>query len=174
MLGDGVRAIALVSVVLAASRWGPLGSALFLLVLGGTMVPRAIGASDALDVACGCTLLVAAWAAQLDWYVAVSWLDVAVHTAATGLLAVVGWRGLLRWRHLQHAPATPDPWVAGVAIVGIGATLSVLWELAEWFGHTYLDGRIQVGYTDTLGDLAAGVAGATVAAIVRLPGVRRR
>jgi glycosyltransferase involved in cell wall biosynthesis len=38
--------------------------------------------------------------------------------------------------------------------------------MGEWFGHTYLDRRIQVGYTDTLSDLAADAVGALMAGLV--------
>jgi len=44
--------------------------------------------------------------------------------------------------------------------------LAVLWELGEWAGNAWLDRRIQVGYPDTMGDLAAGLAGSVVAAAV--------
>ena len=48
----------------------------------------------------------------------------------------------------------------------LATTLALLWEMGEWFGHTRLDDRIQVGYEDTLGDLGAGVVGAVVAAVL--------
>lgn len=173
--GDAVRAVALLSLLIAAWRWGPVGAALFLLVLGGSVVPRALRAGSVLDIACATTFLVAAWAAQLDWYVAVGWLDVAVHAVATGLLAVLALRVLLTW---GGAGRTTDlgTWVLGTVVVGAGAVLALLWELGEWFGHTRLDPRIQVGYGDTLGDLAAGLAGSLVAAVVvvRVSDRRRR
>lgn len=168
VVGDVVRGLAASSLLVAATQWGLVGAALFLLVLGGTILPRVLGAPDALDVACCSTLLFAAWAAQLDWYVAVSWLDVVVHAAATGLLAIVAW--------LLVARRDPEAGMFGslgtsVLVVGAGAALAILWELGEWFGHTYLDGRIQVGYEDTMGDLAAGVLGSVLAAVlvVRAP-----
>jgi hypothetical protein len=39
----------------------------------------------------------------------------------------------------------------------------VLWELVELVGHTYIDSTIFVGYTDTIGDLAAGGLGSLLA-----------
>jgi hypothetical protein len=170
VVGDAARAVALLSVLIAAWRWGPVGAVLFLLVLGGTVVPRAVRARTALDVACVATFLVAAWAAQLDWYVTVPWLDVAVHAVATGLIAVLALRVLLTWATAARARDLGS-WVVATIVVGAGALLAVLWELGEWFGHTQLDPRIQVGYGDTLGDLAAGLAGSVVAAVVvvRLP-----
>ena len=44
--------------------------------------------------------------------------------------------------------------------------LAVLWEVGEWAGNAWLDRSIQVGYADTMGDLAAGLAGSAVAAVV--------
>ena len=45
---------------------------------------------------------------------------------------------------------------AGLGIVltttALGWMLGLVWELGEWFGHSYLDERIQVGYDDTLRD----------------------
>jgi hypothetical protein len=133
-------------------------------VLGGTLVPRAIAAPAVLDTTYCATLLFAAWAAQLDWYVAVGWLDVAVHAVATGLVAVVTCLALARWGRLDRDALRG--WPSGLAVVGTGAALAVLWELGEWFGHSVLDDRIQVGYTDTLGDLAAGLAGSAVAGLL--------
>ena len=127
------------------------------------MVPRAIGAPAVLDVAYCSTILFAAWAAQLDWYVAVGWLDVVVHAVATGLIAVLeraGAAGLGRRR-----PGRPRGETA-LLVVGLGAVLAVLWEVGEWAGNAWLDRSIQVGYPDTMGDLAAGLAGSAVAAVV--------
>ena len=161
--GDVVRVLALVSVVVGTVRSGPVATALFLLVLGGTMIPRIIGAPTALDVAYSSTILFAAWAAQLDWYVAVGWLDVVVHAVATGLVAVMSVRALQVWGVVGRGRARGE---TAVLVVGVGAVLAVLWELGEWAGNALFDRRIQVGYPDTMGDLAAGLVGSVVAAVV--------
>ena len=44
--------------------------------------------------------------------------------------------------------------------------LAVSGELGEWAGNALFDRRIQVGYPDTMGDLAAGLFGSVVAAVV--------
>jgi hypothetical protein len=166
---DLLRLVALLSVVVGLLAFGGVAGALFFLVLGGTMLPRALRAPAPLDVACSLVLLVAAWAAELDWYLAVGWLDVVVHAATTGLVAVLAHLVLVR---LGAAPdvagSTPArPRLARfVLTLCFGATLAVLWELGEWFGHTVLDDRIQVGYPDTVGDLAAGLLGAAVGGAV--------
>ena len=51
------------------------------------------------------------------------------------------------------------------ATVAIGLAAGVLWEIGEWWGHHVVDDAIFVTYDDTIGDLAAGGAGALVAGI---------
>jgi hypothetical protein len=165
--GDVLRAFALLSVLLAAWQWGLVGAALFLLVLGGTLLPRAVAAPPALDVAYTASLLLAAYAAQLGWYDAVGWLDLAVHTLTTALVAVVVCLALARWSGIEPAGlGSRGAWVGAVLVAGTGAALAVLWEIGEWFGNAYLDPTIHVGYTDTVGDLAAGLAGSVVAGVL--------
>jgi hypothetical protein len=166
---DVLRAAGVVSVVGATVEGGWLGFALFFLVLGALFIPRAIGTSSWLDVAyCG-ALLIGGWAAQLDWYRAVPGLDLIVHATATGFIAVITWQVLVRVGALPgHAdPRLQRPGLGAFVLTATSAvTLAVLWEFGEWIGHTYLDDRIQVGYGDTMGDLAAGALGALVAALI--------
>ena len=171
---DVLRLAAAVSLVPGTLGWGFIGFALFMLVLGGSMVPRARRTPAPLDLAYCATILFGAWAAMLDWYVAVSWLDLVVHAAMTGLVGAVGYAALDRVGVFGR-----DVPRAGVVVVSttIATSLALLWEMGEWFGHTYLDDRIQVGYDDTIGDLAAGVVGAVVAAVLlalSMPGRRDR
>lgn len=166
LLADGVRVLAVVSVVVGTWRFGLVGAALFALVLGGTAVPRAVGVPPLLDAGYSATLLFAAWAAQLGWYEAVGWLDLAVHAVATGLVALVATLALARWGAV--GPSSAPRWRVGLGalVVGLGALGSVLWEVGEWYGHAQLDPTIHVGYDDTLGDLVAGVLGSLVAALL--------
>lgn len=174
VLGDVLRLLALVSVVVGTVAYGFVGLALFALVLGGSVLPRALAAPAALDLSFCSTLLVAAWAAELDWYLELRWLDVVVHAAATGLVAAVVHLAAVRVgavagpadSRLRHP-------MLGSAVVttALGVTLATVWELLEWFGHAQLDDRIQVGYADTLGDLASGAVGAMVAAVLLARGV---
>ncbi|SDR79692.1 Glycosyl transferase family 2 [Paraoerskovia marina] len=169
VLGDAVRLLALISVVVAAVRWDGIAVALFALVLGAVMVPRAVGAGTAFDVAWCTSLLFAGWAAQLEWYRAVPWLDLAVHLVCTGLVAAMAYRLLAR------ADGPRSRVGALVVTTALGALAAVLWELGEGAGHLLLDDEIGVGYTDTLGDLAVGVLGSMVAGVVlavRAPGAR--
>jgi hypothetical protein len=169
LASDGVRLLAVGSVVVGLVSYGAVAGALFFLVLGGTIVPRVVAAPAVLDLAYSITILVAAWAAVLDWYVAVGWLDVVVHAAATGLVAAVVHVALVQWGALPEVGRrqVAHPRVGIVVVTAaVGVALATLWEFGEWFGHTHLDSRIQVGYTDTIGDLAAGSFGALVAAIL--------
>lgn len=157
---DVLRAVAVLSLVVGALGWGVVGAALFLLVLGGTFLPRAVGAPPALDVASCAAFLVGAWTALLGGYEAVGALDLGVHVAATGLAAGLGLTTLERLGVLSaDLPAIGR----GVSAVTLGATLALLWEVGEWAGSTWLDSSIRVGYADTVGDLAAGLLGAVIA-----------
>ncbi|MDP9823043.1 hypothetical protein [Nocardioides massiliensis] len=159
---DLVRAAAVVSLVVGTVVYGWVGAALFFLVLGGTFVPRAVGARQWLDALYCATLIFGAWAAQLDWYLAVEWLDIAVHAAATGLIAAVAWRLLEVLGGVGDAPTS----VTVIVTASMATALAAVWEILEWAGNRWIDSRIQVGYDDTVGDLAAGVAGAVVAGVV--------
>ncbi|WP_293786538.1 hypothetical protein [uncultured Aeromicrobium sp.] len=174
LFADAMRGAAAVSVLIGLSRYGTIPAALFFLVLGGTIIPRAIGAPAALDIAYGGTLVVAAWAAVLDWYARFESLDLVAHAAATGLVAAMAYLLLVR---LAMLPPPADSRLqrgrAGTVVVttSLGVALATLWEFGEWIGHTHFDDRIQVGYTDTLGDLAAGTVGALFAAVVLARGL---
>jgi hypothetical protein len=153
-----------------------VNAALFALVLLGLLLPRIMGSRPVVDLGYGVVLLIAAWSAVLDLYVAYPWLDVLVHVVACGLTAALAHR-LLVDRGVLPAPGVPlrHPG-AGLVVTtaALGCALGVLWELGEWYGHTFLDRRIQVGYPDTMGDLASDALGSLVAGLVLVRGARRR
>lgn len=154
---DLLRLAALLSVPVAASTDGAVGAALMLLVLGGSMVPRGWGLPPWLDAALVTTSLGAAWAALLDGYLALPPLDLVVHTLLTGVIAVVLAEVLLRAR------VVTAPTRAGRLAFPAAVALAVLWEVGEHLGHAFLDDRIQVGGTDTVTDVVAGIAGSALA-----------
>ncbi|KAJ8140688.1 hypothetical protein OY671_006127 [Metschnikowia pulcherrima] len=168
LAGDAVRAGAALSVVVAGATLDGVGVASFSLVLGGTMVPRALGVTGVLDVGYGAASLASAWAAQLEWYRAVPWLDSPVHAVCTGSIAALATVTLVRVGASPAPHADARPWRTGVVVVttGLGAVLAISWELGEWAGHTFLDDRIGVGYGDTVTDLATGSLGSVVAGTV--------
>lgn len=174
--GDVVSLVAALSFVALAVLGDPISVALFLLVLGGTVVPRAVGASPVLDVVTCASLVVAGWASHLDWYSAVPWLDLALHAACTGVLAAVAELVLRRSVRVRGASREGDAAedLAGartrvetvLLVGGTGSVLAILWEIGEWAGHTFLDESIGVGYTDTVSDLVAGLAGSLAAGVL--------
>lgn len=48
-------------------------------------------------------------------------------------------------------------------VVLLGGTMSALWEMYEWLAENFLQSRILVGYDDSIGGMANGVAGSLVA-----------
>ncbi|HYO40692.1 MAG TPA: hypothetical protein VER39_13655 [Nocardioidaceae bacterium] len=173
---DVLRVAALASLAWAVLRSEWVNAALFALVVGGLVLPRLLATRPALDLASGAVVLFAAWSAVLDLYVSYDWLDVVVHAVACGLVTVTVLRLLVTASVL---PAPGGPGVrrprTGVVVTTlvVGLALGALWEAGEWLGHTYLDERIQVGYDDTMGDLAADGLGALVTGLV-LGRVQRR
>jgi hypothetical protein len=49
-------------------------------------------------------------------------------------------------------------------VVGFGCVTAVLWAFAEYFTFIRNSPELRTAYTDTLGDLALGLAGSTLAA----------
>lgn len=162
----GITVVAVASLVAASFVDGVI-VALFALVLLGLTVQRLAGLPGAIQAATGAAFVLGAWAAALDWYEQISWLDVVAHTVANGLLALVVVTGMVRVGWLA-APGPGAAARAGLVVVttSVGVALGVVWEIGEWFGHTYLDDTIQVGYGDTIGDLASGGLGALLAGLV--------
>ncbi len=54
---------------------------------------------------------------------------------------------------------------AGLA-VGFGSVTAVIWEFAEYFTFVRNSPELETAYTDTLGDLALGLTGSVLAAVV--------
>ncbi|WP_127126013.1 hypothetical protein [Georgenia sp. SYP-B2076] len=177
LLADLARAAGVLSLAVAAVWWGPVGVAVFALVLLGLVLPRVAAVPAGLDLACGVVLLAAAWFSFAGLYAAVAWLDLVVHLAATGLVAALAHTLLVRGGALP----SPDASVVhrprlGIVVTtaALGLALGAAWEMGEWAGHTFIDGAISVGYDDTIGDLVAGGLGALTAgvALARAPGRR--
>lgn len=166
---DLVRLAGAGSLGWAVLRGEWVNAALFSLVLLGLVIPRLLRTLPALDLLYDLLLLFAAWSAVLDWYVRFDWLDVVVHAFLCGLTAFVAHRLLVGVGVLPAPYAAPlrRPRTGLVVTTSaVGLALGTLWEMGEWYGHTYLDRRIQVGYTDTMGDLMADGLGALVTGLV--------
>ena len=169
---DAVRLLCLFSLAAAVLWYGPVDVALFLLVLMGTLISRCLEISRVFDGVYGLTLLAAAWSSVLNLYARVGWWDLPVHFAATGVIAAMAYLLLAR---LGTVPPPVPPPVPGhglalqiavpVLVLALGLAVSVLWELGEWWGNAFVDESINVGYQDTMGDLAAGGLGALLAGL---------
>lgn len=183
LLADAVRALGLLSVA-AALVLGPVETALFLLVLLGLLVSRALAVNPWFDAGYGLVLLVAAWSSVADLYASISWWDLAVHFAATGVLATMAYFLLVQFGAVPavlrpHRPSRSLPVVVPLIVLSLGLGMSVLWEIGEWWGYTFVDATINVGYTDTMTDLAAGglgsmLGGLCLGAAVRGSGTGRQ
>jgi hypothetical protein len=93
-----------------------------------------------------------------DLYDSVTWWDDANHLVNWAILTSAFAQLLLRLRL--------ERWVTFGLAVGFGAVTAVLWEFAEYY--TFIRGSSEeaTAYTDTLGDLALGLTGSTVAAVL--------
>ncbi|MCC9203889.1 hypothetical protein [Arthrobacter sp. zg-Y769] len=177
-LADTVRALAVLSVAAALVLLGPVETALFLLVLLGLLVSRALAVFAGFDTVFGLVLLTAAWSSVADLYAHIPWWDLAIHCAATGTLAVIAYFLLVQFGAVPavrrpHRASRSLPLVVPLLVLAVGLGMSVLWEIGEWWGHTYVDAGINVGYADTMTDLAAGGLGALVAGACLGSAVRR-
>jgi hypothetical protein len=129
--------------------------------------PRGMAFPVGADILLGLPFLIDVVGNALNFYDAIEWWDDAnhfvnwfLHTAAIGLLLRLGsWGAGTR----------------GALAVGWAATTAILWELAEYVAFVPNSPEAATAYADTLGDLALGLIGGTVAAILvsRLPVARR-
>jgi hypothetical protein len=163
---DAVRVLGLLSFVGASVFVGGTAFPLFALIVLGQLLPRFLGVRPALDIAIGVVLLVAGWSNPLELYRMIEHWDVVMHFTANGLIAVVAY--LLVARLASRAGPTLDLPAAVTIVVttALGMAASVVWEIGEWFGHTFIDGAIVVEYADTIGDLAAGGLGSLLAGFI--------
>ena len=159
-VADAVRVVGTLSVVVAGIGWGAVAFWVTALALLGVFASRFLALRPALDIALGITLLTAAWSSTLDLYAAIASWDLVVHFAATGLLAAALFVVAQR---LNIVAVDTAPVATGVITAAFGISAAVVWEIAEWVGHNFVDTTIFVAYNDTIGDLAAGAAGAIVA-----------
>ena len=98
-------------------------------------------------------------------YDTIDWWDDANHFVNWGLLVAAFCQLLIR---------LPLGRLAGAAIaVGFGAVTAILWEFGEYFAFIRNSPELATAYTDTLGDLALGLAGSVVAAVVTSRSGRR-
>lgn len=161
---DALRVVALLGIGVAGIGWGAVAGWSLALVAGGMLVPRLLGVRASVDIAFGAVLLIAGWSSVLDIYLTTRWWDLPIHFLANGLCAAIAYVALVRLEVVADASTLPRPTVStGVVTTALGVLLGVAWEVVEWVGHTFIDRAIFVGYTDSIGDLVWGGAGALVA-----------
>jgi len=117
----------------------------------------------AADILLGLPFLIDVAGNALNLYDSVEWWDDAnhlvnwaLHTSAIGLLLRAGSWG---------------PWTRAALAFGWAANTAVAWELAEFVAFVPDSPEAATAYADTLGDLALGLIGGAVAAVLvsRLP-----
>lgn len=116
-------------------------------------------------------MLLATWASVEHWYRDIVWADEVIHFFTPGSLAAAAYFLLAHLRVMPDADEsrarlrswTPVFWVT---IVGVFA--AVLWEFYEWIVEQVSPQGMVVGYTDTIGDLLAGMVGSLVAGVLAL------
>ena len=106
---------------------------------------------------------------RLDLYDRVVWFDDFMHLANTGLISAA----VLMLCGASHAPLQRRLELA----IAWGTTVSLAWELWEFYAFVTRSAEVRTAYADTLGDLLLGWAGAVLAALLvgacRRRGMRR-
>jgi hypothetical protein len=111
----------------------------------------------ALDVLIVSPFLVDVVGNALDLYESISWWDELNNFVNWMLLSFAVGQLVLRFGLPRFEMF--------VIVVGMGATAAILWELAEYFAFIRNSSELDTAYTDTLGDMSLGLAGATTAAL---------
>ncbi len=93
----------------------------------------------------------------LDLYDTIEWWDDANHFVNWMLIS--GAAGALAWRN--RIPL----WETMAFVIGFGATAAILWEVGEYFAFIRHSEELATAYSDTLGDMALGLAGSAVASL---------
>ncbi|MEJ3404830.1 hypothetical protein WDJ51_08800 [Rathayibacter sp. YIM 133350] len=161
---DALRILGALSIVVAGIGWGPLAAATAALGSFGTLFPRLLGLRPSVDITFAVAALVAAWSSVLDIYLTVRWWDIPMHLITNGMIAALAYLLLVRLGLVADAAELSHPVASAVVLTtALGIALGVVWEIAEFLGHTFIDANIYVGYADTIGDLAVDAAGALIA-----------
>jgi len=94
----------------------------------------------------------------LDLYDTIDWWDDANHFVNWALLSGAVAAALLRTR-VNRAELF-------ALVVGFGGVTAILWEIGEYYAFIRNSSELATAYTDTLGDMALGLGGSTLAAAV--------
>ena len=101
----------------------------------------------------------------LDLYDTIEWWDDANHfvnwALLSGAVGVLAWRSRIAFRETL------------ALVVGFGAVTAILWEVGEYYAFIRDSPELATAYTDTLGDLALGLAGSVLAGLAAALAPRR-
>lgn len=156
---------AVLALIMAGTRWGE--------------VPAPFAAAFA------AFSLLATWASVEHWYRDIAWADEVIHFLTPGSLAAAAYFLLAHLRVMPDADESRErlrSWTPVFWVTLVGVFAAVLWEFYEWVIEQVSAGGMIVGYTDTIGDLCAGMLGSAVAGVLALwwshhhdaPGARTR
>lgn len=159
-LADALRIIAFLGVIGAAVFLAWTDAAILALTLPAVVAPRFLDMRTWADVLFSGTVLIAAASNVYELYTRISWWDVVVHFACTGLLAA-GCYLLLAALRIVPDPRAPGftPRIGVVLTTTVGLALCALWEIAEWLGYVYISDEIYIAYVDTIVDMIFGALG---------------
>jgi hypothetical protein len=119
---------------------------------------RRIAYPYALDILLVLPFLIDVAGNAADLYDTIDWWDDANHFVNWGILVAAFGQFLLR--------LSLNRLTTGALAVGFGALTAILWEFAEYITFIRDSPELQTAYEDTLGDLALGLSGSLVAALV--------
>ena len=167
LVADGLRVLAVASIVVAGIGWGAKGASSFAVVSVAMLLPRALRVRPGFDIAYCVIALVATWSSVTDFYGMVRWWDLPMHFLMNGLAAATCYSLLVRLRVVPDAATLPRPLRSyAILTTTIGAALSAFWEMFEWFTTTFLDPTTVLGYSDTVSDMVVGTLGSLVAGLL--------
>ena len=120
----------------------------------------------AIDILLGLPFLIDVAGNAADLYDTIGWWDDLNHFVNWGLLSAAFGQFLIRLNvgRIEAAGLT----------IGFGGVTAILWEFAEYITFIRNSSELDTAYTDTLGDLALGLSGSVVAALVTFLWSRRR
>ncbi|MGA8209537.1 MAG: hypothetical protein WB441_14700 [Nocardioidaceae bacterium] len=177
LVADVLRGATLLSALATVVFFGGHGVVIFVVLFAVLLLPRFLEVAAPFDAAFCATMLVAAWAEQQNWYVTVSWVDEVVHSVTPGAAAVATYLMLARLDVMpdvrEHMGSTRR-FSLVVLVVFVGLGLATLWEFYEWVAEQLAPQATQVGYDDTISDLALGGAGSLVAGVLLVTWFRLR
>ena len=169
-VSSGIFLAAVAAAVLSAMAMGVTGRweavLRFVVVAGLMLLARRAKVPVGFAAAFAVLILLAMWGSVQHWYRAPGEVDSLVHFLTPGSLAAVCYFLLVQARLL---PDARDPsvrtrsWAPIVWVGTTGTTAAVVWEYYEWAVEQLNPEGMIVGYTDTVIDIFAGMAGSLVA-----------